>query len=431
MASTPNNKRSSKPEEDHYSEWADLIQDVKMHAEEDDTTPLSEADLMDLESEVALLGDKTQIAQSTRDQIFDVTADAIPEEDEEVFEEAKLLLAEPTINDGERAETLDQSMQHFELPGGIVGTAATSMAGYKYEIDKKTGKTKSRNEDRWYVNPDTGFVAIVDGMGGGDKGELAAEVLTGAIAENEDNVQAAADKTKQVLTNMQGGPNDGACFVAAKIEVGRPIELSQCGDVELYHYSSTGKLKYEPGDHLKLGGDAQSPFEKFELMRIQRPSLETVEGELGLSRGQYENTALGAIVERIMNNIKPVVTMDNPLYSNLRKSVLRAVTQKSGKVMTLNTKSTVEAGDWIVMMSDGVADNFSEAELQHFMNIVISQDWEPEQATQKLSEELEKRTKLRASEDPRALANHYKLDNASIIIMKVKRVNGNGLKKAA
>lgn len=342
---------------------------------------------------------------------------------------ADVLIDEPTIEDGGTAETLKESLVTFEMPGGIQGAAATSLAGYKYEIDKRTNQPKNHNEDRLYINPKTGLVAVIDGMGGGTKGEHSAQSLAESISQNEDNIAEAANFVHSVLKNIpDAGLNDGACFLSGKIEVGQPIEVNQCGDVDLYHFSADGEIKYQPGDQLKLGQTAQSPMEQFEEFAAQGLSKDQILKRMEIDPGNLDKfPAVKDIVERIVAGERPFLERSNPLYENLRMSVLKSVTKKEADVATFQTESVVEEGDWIILMSDGVSDNFTQEQIVTFMGNVIKYGWSPAEATKKISDELQRRIELRAKEDPTAMKNYWKLDNATIVIMRV----GKAVQKAA
>lgn len=336
------------------------------------------------------------------------------------------------INNGGNAETLEAAIHTFELPGGIEGVAATSKAGYLHatEIDAD-GKevVKDRNEDAWLIDPETGFVGVFDGMGGGKNGMRAVETTATAVANNQTDVPAAAKSAQNSLAaDPEIGKGDGACFLTVKPELGKSIEVNQCGDVDLYHLSASGEIKYEPGQQLDISQQPQSAFEfldQVNSMNLPEEKKEAfIRGLIKSAKGDMNEVDIAAmenIVERILSGKRPVVERDNALFTSLRRMVVNGLSQKQSSVASYETPSPVEAGDWILLMSDGVSDNFLEGEIRRYVVMAIQRNWTPEQLTQKISQVLDERIMLAAKNDPLAKQNHYKLDNATIVVMRTKK----------
>jgi serine/threonine protein phosphatase PrpC len=107
----------------------------------------------------------------------------------------------------------------------------------------------------------------------------------------------------------------------------------------------------------------------------------------------------------------------------LRAKVVNAIKDTQADVAHFESKGNVEVGDWILVMSDGVSDNFIEGEIEDFVNKAIERDWSPEALTQKISQALDERISLASKNDPIARRNHYKMDNATIIAMRVNQLH--------
>jgi|GEM_PF-4226137 len=321
------------------------------------------------------------------------------------------------IDHGGNAETLEEAMHYFELPGGIEGVAATSVAGDRM-IDK--GKV---NQDRWYVNARTNFVAVIDGMGGGERGSLAAQLVTESIADNEGDPQAAAESAKEALNSVSLiGNNDGACYLSARIEMGKPIDISQCGDVDLYHFAGNGDKKYEPGDQMHMGQDPQSAFEYIQTAAQRNWPASFLDEAIGKLAGKKADLKdIQRIRERILEGQIPYVEPENPLYGNLRRVVVNSLTKQTANVNNFRSKESVEEGDWILLMSDGVSDNFEDGEIEDLVKWAVAQNSTPEQATRILSAAVNNRMKLKAAKDTNSANKHFKLDNATVIVMRVKK----------
>lgn len=337
------------------------------------------------------------------------------------------------INNGGQAETLEEAIHTFELPGGIEGVAATSKAGYKYETEKDaTGKEapKDRNDDVWLVDTENSFVAVIDGLGGGKKGTRAAEIVATSIAENEANVAQGA-KAAQVKLSAEPGLKsaDGAVFLSAKIEVGKPIEVNQAGDVDLYHFDAKGKAKYSPSDYPGMGQPPQSLLDQIERIdQLKLPAGVTPQRAIQIFAEQAakkmtpEEKAEGIrkLIKNYEEGVRPIVEISNPLYVNMRRAVMMGIDKEKSAIASYQTKSPVEEGDWVLLMSDGVSDNFPPGDLEMYVARAIRGEWTPEQLTKRLSQILDERIKLKADNDPMAEKKHYKLDNATIIVMRVK-----------
>ena len=366
---------------------------------------------------------QVQASAEVRGQLTSILQDLKAKQTPETAETKKI--QDKEIADGGNAENLSETIRTFDLPGGFEGAAATSMAGYARSEEKD-----NVNQDRYYVNPETGFVAVIDGMGGGKNGERAAEIVAKNLKTDEADIASAMETASAMMKAEFGEKSkDGACFVGIKPPViGKPLEVSQCGDADLYHFGTNGSVKFRPGQQLELGAKPQSLFEQLDQMTTMNLPASQVQnilrGMIKKIAGKEDNAAADAISSRIVNGTTPVVETTNPYYASLRAKVSNAIKGDRNDVATYTTKENVEAGDWIVMMSDGVADNFEPGEIAEFMREAIAAGRTPEQATAEMSKKVDERIAARGKNDPDTLKKHYKLDNATVVIMKATGAQG-------
>ena len=327
------------------------------------------------------------------------------------------------IGRGVGAETLSEGLRTFELPGGIEGAAATSAAGYNH-IEKKRG----RNEDRYFVNPQTGFVAVIDGMGGGKSGPRAADIVAKNLASNETDIAGALLYAQAMMkADPEIGKADGACLVTAKLEIGKPIDINQCGDVDIYHFGPSGDAKYRPGQHLEQNKPAQSAFEALKQMsNLKVPEEQVRKMVTSMSKSakkdfnKADEEGLNKIIDGIVNNKEVIVERDNPLYGSLRKMVVNALTSKQLATMNFQSPGPLEGGDWVLVLSDGVSDNFEDGEIEGIIKTASSEGRTSEWVTSEISRLADERMKMQAEKNPAAAGKHYKLDNATILTMRAK-----------
>ena len=66
-----------------------------------------------------------------------------------------------------------------------VGKRMTNFASFlKYQVYSDIGFVRKNNEDNYLTLPEDGFFAVMDGMGGGDAGEIASQMIRDTLSEN-------------------------------------------------------------------------------------------------------------------------------------------------------------------------------------------------------------------------------------------------------
>jgi protein phosphatase len=137
------------------------------------------------------------------------------------------------------------------------------MIGVKYFGVSDAGRIRSNNEDAFLVNPELGFAALADGMGGAAAGELASkffidaaqEVFSRAIPENFNNAESllrasfelANDK---ILRHIDQNPADRGMGCTAELLTffGENFAIAHVGDSRTYLFRD-GEIKLLTQDH--------------------------------------------------------------------------------------------------------------------------------------------------------------------------------------
>ncbi len=140
-------------------------------------------------------------------------------------------------------EELVQTAQHpFEHPLIVENKVGTLVAA------TDIGFGRERNEDVVVVVPGKGF-AVVDGMGGHGKGDIAAKILAAELEKALSGQQTMTEARRAASRKMKerGLKAEGACFLSVQI-VGNKLLIDRAGDPRLVVLSRDGKVKFETAD---------------------------------------------------------------------------------------------------------------------------------------------------------------------------------------
>ncbi|MFZ1020030.1 MAG: hypothetical protein WAN61_03530 [Minisyncoccia bacterium] len=215
----------------------------------------------------------------------------------------------PEILDGKEAKDLAESMHVFELKSGDIVYAGTDK-GINYA---------DHNEDRVTVNPKENFFAVVDGMGGESKGELAAQILAEEFLTESTNIDFAVNQAKLRMSE-QGVEGGGAVFISAQLNIGpngKFLNISQLGDAKLIIIKKDGTVRFESKDE--------------------------------------------SLVQTLVDG--KVITPDEALYNSQRNVVTKAVSPDTEDKVKSYPLIKVENGDMVLLYSDGISDNFTPEEI--------------------------------------------------------------------
>ncbi len=304
----------------------------------------------------------------------------------EQFNELDKGLYKELILDGEGAESLFDSACKGKLESGDLIIAGTDKGINYGEI----------NEDRVVVRGDEDFFAIVDGMGGmgvpgKSEGALSAQILAEKIAKKHGDIDTAIQDAIQEMRNHKDITNGGALFISAKLKEGpngKLLEIRQAGDCRLIIIKKDGDIRFESEDE--------------SLVQIL------------LQSGQ--------------------ITPDQALISPMRNRVSNPISPNGFEQVKKYDDQEVEDGDLVLLMSDGISDNFTPDEISKMWK---EENLTPEELFQKISDESGKRmankekiiaTSNRVADskikEEQVYSDGYKstpkCDNRALIIVEIK-----------
>ncbi len=137
------------------------------------------------------------------------------------------------------------------------------MAHLRWAAASDPGMRRTKNEDRYYADPDRGIYAVIDGVGGHAAGERAAEVALDVIRERlerqtgnpEDRLREAialANNEIYRLSRLEAEWSGMACVLTiALIEEDR-VTVGHVGDSRLY-LLQPGQIRKVTHDHSPVG----------------------------------------------------------------------------------------------------------------------------------------------------------------------------------
>jgi len=105
---------------------------------------------------------------------------------------------------------------------------------------------RERNEDRLFLDLDSDTFAVVDGMGGYNYGDIAAEAVVRAIKEGIKTGLTPAQIQIEAYEIMRrcGVTDGGACYLAGTIS-GKKLNIWYAGDVTAILFNEKGEIKFK------------------------------------------------------------------------------------------------------------------------------------------------------------------------------------------
>lgn len=223
------------------------------------------------------------------------------------------------VSAGEFRKPMREAIQEFVLAGGVQGAAATAAKRCEDQLNIST----EDNQDRVVVGND--IVAVVDGFGGGQNGRDAAQVLAEELLRLSPGVPF--DRAiESAITQYNANPDkfqedDGACFAACRViektADGQFVEMAHLGDCRVIVLDAAGTVIEESEDDSLVN------------RRVKK-------GELSES---------------------------DALVSQQRNIVSRYVAAPYQGTKITPRMRFVPSGGRVILVTDGVMDNFSTAEL--------------------------------------------------------------------
>jgi serine/threonine protein phosphatase PrpC len=315
-------------------------------------------------------------------------------------------VATTEILNGEKSETLKDGI-----------TSCDTISGYHVAAATDRGHKKA-NQDRVVVSPRANMIAVVDGMGGTGEGEKAAEVVANELVKSPLDLKTAAENAKMRINKHNLGMS-GACFLAAKVREdaeGKKLDYCQAGDVGLIIIGKNGKIKYKSTD------------QSFSNVLVKYGNITEDESRYSL-KSQREVATNSISTQEYFNYIQQTLEQDSKnLDIPHKEEIVDEIKATMGKIYSETVD--VEAGDRVVIFSDGISDNFTPEEIA---SLIKGQT--PEEAIETLSDETDVRIMdaqniemTTGGEEGRRKAGKYsddhltrpKKDNRGIAIMDIK-----------
>lgn len=281
---------------------------------------------------------------------------------------------QPTVLDGKGKTGLKESMELFMFESGEKVIAGTD-AGIGY---------KNVNEDRVTLVPSSNFAAVIDGMGGHSDGAATAAILAKSLQNSPEDISKAIEQARDNMSEASIS-DGGAVFISARImsaeTTGKTLDVHQAGDAKLIVISKDGTVSFQSKD--------QSPVQDF------------------LDSG--------------------AITPDQALYHEYRNVVGSAISSSR----PVNIKSyyvSVEDGDLVLLMSDGVSDNLTPEEIGDAAKTMNTEEelftWISEVTNSRMQnrEKIVENTLSRETEGKYSdgYKSKPKKDNRALVIMKIK-----------
>lgn len=126
-----------------------------------------------------------------------------------------------------------------------------------------TGLQRDNNEDRFFCDPERGIFIVIDGVGGYEAGEVAAEIArdlvsmrlryrSGTIEERLRKAITTANKAIFFQSRTQPSQHGMACVLTAAVVHGGRVTVGHVGDTRLYEIHAHGICKITR-DHSLVG----------------------------------------------------------------------------------------------------------------------------------------------------------------------------------
>lgn len=226
------------------------------------------------------------------------------------------------VLDGSSKTDLADSMEVFR-----------KVEGLKIVVGTDKGIThKEHNEDRVVVDAKAGIVSVLDGVGGGKRGDEAAQIIAEAILENSEKNIESIIKISQEKMKESGIEGGGACLIYAKISANSAgqkfLEIAQSGDVKLFIVDKNGYVRFETRDE--------------------------TEGQDKVDRGE--------------------LSKDELLCSDDGRAYITNCIQPNYGSLKKYPQTEFNKGERVIIMSDGVSDNLTPDEISEIAKDSTAED---------------------------------------------------------
>jgi serine/threonine protein phosphatase PrpC len=200
-----------------------------------------------------------------------------------------------------------------------------------------TGLLRERNEDRYWMDPDSGVFLVVDGVGGHAAGELAAqtavdavrESLTGAPGTAEERVRQAialANDRIFAMAEADEGLRGMACVLTLAVVEGGEVTIGHVGDSRLYLIGN-GVMRKLTSDHSPVG-EAEDSGELGELEAMRHPRRNEVFRDVGSRRRAAGDPEFIEILRRRFRPDAALLLSSDGLTDHLASAEVREIVER-------------------------------------------------------------------------------------------------------
>jgi PPM family protein phosphatase len=156
--------------------------------------------------------------------------------------------------------------------------------------ESHTGRVRTNNEDRFYMDPERGLFVVVDGIGGQAAGEVAAEEAVKRLrtrlerqigTARERIVEGITLANNEIFRLAQTNPDwDGmACVLTAAVVEDGTVTIGHVGDTRLYKIHG-GQIRKVTHDHSPVG-EQEDAGQMSELEAMHHPRRNEVLRDVG------------------------------------------------------------------------------------------------------------------------------------------------------
>jgi PPM family protein phosphatase len=199
-----------------------------------------------------------------------------------------------------------------------------------------TGLLRERNEDRYWMDPDSGVFLVVDGVGGHAAGELAAqtavdavrESLAGAVGAAEERVRQAialANDRILAMAEADAGLRGMACVLTLALVEGGEVTIGHVGDSRLYLIGN-GVMRKLTSDHSPVG-EAEDSGELGELEAMRHPRRNEVFRDVGSRRRAAGDPEFIEILRRRCRPDAALLLSSDGLTDHLASAEVREIVE--------------------------------------------------------------------------------------------------------
>ncbi len=210
------------------------------------------------------------------------------------------------------------------------------------------GLKRKLNEDSYLIAPELGLYIVADGMGGHKAGEVASRMVVEAMADYWSKMRL--NKPPSIIRPVQSNLPETAKHLINSIVLTNMIIHEAQKKPEYHRMGSTVSALLEDDDCLWLANVGDSPVYIFEHSRLilisQEHSVEAERRSMGLSLNDSFEGSTNPVLKNVLTRVLGLTEEVNVYINPLRP----------------------EAGDLIMMCSDGLTNYVSEQSIKAILD---------------------------------------------------------------